>query len=105
MSYTNVHVSDISSDKGSFRWYHTPTSLGQLCEFQQGVVARDWLEGDIGMPLLLPTLPTLATTESIGKQPLRLLGGDDTDLVILPTVVSPCVIDRVDVQLRRLRFA
>lgn len=87
----------------------TTTSFWQLRQPQQGVVTRNGLESDIGMPLVPATLAVLSAAEealeAVGIQLLRLLRRDDADLVVLCAVLASRVADRVDMQARRCRLA
>ena len=78
--------------------WHTTASLRQLRQPQQGIVTWDRLEGNVAVPALLSTLPLFALKEElVFVNLLRLLRGNDTDLIIISPKFATRVGDRVNV--------
>jgi hypothetical protein len=78
----------------------TTSSLGQLGQAQQGIIAWDRLECDVGMPALFSALFLLGLEEQfVTVDFLGLFGGDDADFVVFAAEFATGVGDGVDVEL------
>jgi hypothetical protein len=85
----------------------TSSGLGESCEPQDSVVARDGFKSDITMPLLAFGLSLWAgvVIEQVLIKLLRLFWINDADLVIFHGSFSSWVIDGVDMEFGGRRFA
>ena len=84
----------------------TSSRSGKLDEPENGIVARHWLECDVGMPTLLAALLLRARVqEGAFVDLLGLHRADDADLVVGAAVLAVGIDHGVDVQCRRAGLA
>lgn len=100
MSAGNTSLSGLRAFRQG-RHYHTSTSLWQLSQSQQGIVARNLLKGDVRVPQILCGLAVVIVDRlvAIRVELFGLFRRDDTDLIVLASVLPCCVVNWVNVQL------